>query len=145
MNPRVWLLPNGNVVTSSTDPMAEYWIHVANGEGIVVADELPEGAVPLVAVPVVEMHREGDYIVSTAGAGGYRYTLERADEQIDYLRTELGRVLGAREFLERESSARARQKVLQDLKPGIYNLRDEQPGSDHAHITITLEPAEEAA
>src|SRR6266699_3536878 len=131
---RVWLLPNGKVALKRNSNWMEVdrWGAWYDGEShitrIEFLDELPEGAVPLVAVPKPKVHRKGDYIVPEGSEGAYRYTMERADEQIDYLTTELGRVLAVRELLERESTSieAARRKVLQDLKPGAYAVLREQ-------------------
>lgn len=153
--PRVWLLPDGSVVTSSTDPRIEYWIHVANGDGIGAANELPEAAVPLVALPEpvpVDWDDDGYLVRHREPFANFPSVLVPKDttvaelrKHIDCLAAELSDQIAALELLELEGGSTesaaeaARRKVLQDLKPGVHLLQAfGSAGSSH-WVVVTPE------
>lgn len=141
--PRVWLLPNGKVALKRNSDWMEVdrWGSFYDGEShathIEFLDELPDAAVPLVALPAsadvdwddhecIVRHREptADFPSDLVHKDT---TVERFREHIEWLATNLADHIAALELLELEGGSSAaeaaRRKVLADLKPGVYALQ----------------------
>lgn len=146
--PRVWLLPNGNPLTRATEdgPFVE---HPRLGIEAVGGDysrwrhnsELPEGAVPLVALPEPNYLEMIDGVVfeqhGKVRAFPIGSTLDDARRFVGIRQMQLADAMQALRMMEdaAPSAEAARQRVLQDLRPGVYSLKSSGPRPSTALVT----------
>ncbi len=103
-DPRVWQLPDGSLMTVTTDNVGGYWIYRPDGDGIECAGVRPDDARPLVALPAAEarIDEDGDVATVITDDPGLSFVYLSSISTAERLRT---RIEGEKRMLARSLSA----------------------------------------